>query len=111
MTAPAIYTRSDLMTLLGYKDRDCFRARLRAMMAGDFFPSPLMTRPDRWSRHQVDAWLAGIRPRMAGPEALEAALAPAPPKPEQPAQTSRLQGALMARRFQLLQGGLAINTN
>lgn len=54
----AVYTRSQLMTLLGYKCPKSFRARLPALYAVGF-PLPLPLRgPQKWSLPQVDHWIA-----------------------------------------------------
>lgn len=54
----AVYTRSQVMTLLGYKCPKSFRARLPALYAVGF-PLPLPLRGAlKWSLPQVDHWIA-----------------------------------------------------
>lgn len=54
----AVYSRSQVMTLLGYKCPKSFRARLPALYAVGF-PLPLPMRgPQKWSLPQVDHWIA-----------------------------------------------------
>jgi hypothetical protein len=53
-----VYSRQELMTLLGYKCPKSFRARLPALYAIGF-PLPLPLRgAGKWSAAQVDHWLA-----------------------------------------------------
>jgi hypothetical protein len=121
--ASGIYTRADLRGLLGYRDARAFRARLASLMAGEAFPPPLPGLPGRWSRVQVDAWLAGVRPRTAGQAPDPAMLAraglslidppnPARPDPARPSNPTApntvtpIAARLAARRFQLIDGGL-----
>ncbi|MEN9854977.1 MAG: hypothetical protein RLZZ157_103 [Pseudomonadota bacterium] len=70
----AVYTRSQLMTLLGYKCPKSFRARLPALHALGF-PLPLPTRGIcRWSKPQVDHWIAtGGRTQIVQDKAPKAA--------------------------------------
>jgi hypothetical protein len=95
---PALYSRSDLMGLLRYRDKDSFRKKLSELMAHHFFPSPLPGLPNKWSAREVDAWLAGFRPQRT--------LQPASSETEQPGRASRLQSRLAARRFTVVTGGL-----
>jgi hypothetical protein len=54
----AVYSRAQLMTLLGYKCPKSFRARLPALYAVGF-PLPLPLRGSaKWSAPQVDHWIA-----------------------------------------------------
>lgn len=98
---PALYSRSDLMGLLRYRDKDSFRKKLTELMAHYFFPSPLPGLPNKWSAKEVDAWLAGYRP----PQSRQPASSD-PEQAEQIGRASRLQSRLAARRFTVLTGGL-----
>jgi hypothetical protein len=106
MTGPAVYARKDLMALLGYRDRDAFRRRLRELTAGAYFPSPLPGLPGRWSRLEVDAWLAGVRPagRDRAPDRATDREAEAA---EGGGRATILQSRLAGARFRLIEGGLA----
>lgn len=56
--ARAVYSRAELMKLLGYKCPKSFRARLPALYAVGF-PLPLPVRgASKWSAPQVDHWIA-----------------------------------------------------
>ena len=94
----ALYSRSDLMGLLRYRDKDSFRKKLADLMAHHFFPSPLPGLPNKWSAKEVDAWLAGYRPQQARQSASS--------ETEQAGRASRLQSRLAARRFTVVTGGL-----
>lgn len=102
--SPALYSRSDLMGLLRYRDKDSFRKKLTELMAHHFFPSPLPGLPNKWSAKEVDAWLAGYRPqRTPQPASSDTQQA------EQSGRASRLQSRLAARRFTVVTGGLDKN--
>jgi hypothetical protein len=97
--SPALYSRSDLMRLLRYRDKDSFRKKLAELMARHFFPSPLPGLPNKWSAKEVDAWLAGYRPPQQARQ-------PASSGTQQTGCASRLQSRLAARRFTVVTGGL-----
>jgi hypothetical protein len=96
--SPALYSRSDLMGLLRYRDKDSFRKKLTELMAHHFFPASLPGLPNKWSAKEVDAWLAGFRP----PQVRQ----PASSETENAGRASRLQSRLAARRFSVVSGGL-----
>lgn len=95
-----IINRQELMALFGYKDKDCFRKKLRDITDFEGFPPPLPLMPNKWSYKQVMAWLGGIRPN------LEKTVTNAPEQQNNGFKASTLDARLNARRFELIEGGL-----
>lgn len=98
----AIINRKELMQLLGYKDKDSFRKRLRTLLQFEQFPPCLPNLPNKWSYNQVMAWIAGIRPQttnisQSGQQATKTPI-------------SSLEARLMARKLQIIDGGKIYNS-
>lgn len=97
-----ILNRKELMELLGYKDKDCFRKRLNYLLDYEQFPPHLPALPNKWSRTQVNAWIAGIRPSNANKINDKI-------KNNNKNTTTSLQSRLMARKLQIIEGGRLYN--
>jgi predicted DNA-binding transcriptional regulator AlpA len=92
-----ILNRKELMQLLGYKDKDAFRAKLRHLINNEDFPPNLPGLPNKWSKLQIDAWIAGIRPKREFAH--------------QTSNITSLQARAMGRKFAILNGGLDQKSN
>lgn len=95
-----VLNRKELMAMLGYKDKDSFRKRLRYLTEFEQFPPNLPSLPNKWSRQQIAAWIAGVRP--------QAVKHPSPVANTQK-PISSLQARLMARKLQIIDGGQLYN--